>query len=110
LSRENLKSRIKNQLGLHNNEFNFYSAEIIVALQMIHEKNVIYRNLTPDNIFLDYSGHIKLIDFSFSKKFNNIQKERSYTRIGTPGYLAPEVLLGLGYNYKADIWSLGIVI
>ena len=109
-SMENLKSRIKSKLGLHNNEFNFYAAEIIVALKMIHNKNIIYRNMTPDNIFLSYTGHVVLTNFGYSKKFNNLKKDKTFTRCGTPGYLAPEILLGTGYSYKADIWSLGVTI
>jgi serine/threonine protein kinase len=72
--------------------------------------NVLYRDLKPENILIDENGHIKLIDFGFSKKLKNIKKDRAFTNCGTPGYLAPEVVTGQGYSYKADIWSIGILI
>jgi serine/threonine protein kinase len=53
---------------------------------------------------------VKLIDFGFAKQLKNIQKDRAFTNCGTPGYAAPEVMMGHGYNYKADIWSFGILI
>ena len=59
---------------------------------------------------LDREGHIKLIDFGFSKRLNDLKNDRVRTNCGTPAYAAPEVLVGAGYNYKTDIWSFGILI
>eukprot|EP00356_Strombidium_inclinatum_P000694 CAMPEP_0170511014 /NCGR_PEP_ID=MMETSP0208-20121228/66073_1 /TAXON_ID=197538 /ORGANISM="Strombidium inclinatum, Strain S3" /LENGTH=182 /DNA_ID=CAMNT_0010794517 /DNA_START=4081 /DNA_END=4629 /DNA_ORIENTATION=- len=72
--------------------------------------NIIWRDLKPENILIDKDGHIKLIDFGFAKVLKNIQKDRAFTNCGTPGYCAPEVMLDSGHTYKADIWSLGILI
>jgi serine/threonine protein kinase len=72
--------------------------------------NIIYRDLKPENILIDNAGHVKLIDFGFSKLLKNIKKDRARTICGTQGYNAPEVIMGHGYNYKADIWSIGILI
>jgi len=55
---------------------------------------------------IDSEGHIKLIDMGFSKKV----KGRTYSGLGTPGFMAPEVILGNGYSGKADVWSFGILI
>ena len=88
----------------------FYISEIILALTYLHKKNIIYRDLKPENILLDEQGHIKLTDFGLSKIVNNINKDKTYTICGTPEYVAPEVLLGKGYNKSADWWSLGIVL
>ena len=71
----------------------FYLAEIVLAVESLHSANIIYRDLKPENILLDKDGHIRLIDFGFAKQMNNIQKERTYTNCGTPGYCAPEVML-----------------
>ena len=90
----------------------FYLAEVLVAIKQLHDKNIIYRDLKPENILLDRHGHIKLIDFGFSKQMRDIRDERAHTNCGTPAYAAPEVLIGgtRGYSYKADIWSFGILI
>ena len=66
--------------------------------------------MKPENILLDREGHIKLIDFGFSKQLADLRRDRVRTNCGTPAYAAPEVLIGAGYNYKADIWSFGILI
>lgn len=63
--------------------------------------------MKPENVLLDSSGHIKLTDFGLSKASNG---KMSYTFAGTPEYVAPEVLTGKGYNFKADFWSLGVII
>jgi serine/threonine protein kinase len=70
---------------------------------------IIWRDLKPENILLDCFGHVKLIDFGFAKILENI-KDRTYTNCGTPGYCAPEVMVPIaGHTYKADIWSIGIL-
>jgi len=53
---------------------------------------------------------LKLIDFGFAKKMKDIKNDKTYTNCGTPGYCAPEVMLGeVGHTYKADMWSIGIL-
>ena len=65
--------------------------------------------MKPENILLDAQGHVRLIDFGFAKVLQDITKDRTNTNCGTPGYAAPEILMGVGYNYKVDIWSIGIL-
>ena len=74
----------------------------------MHKLNIIYRDLKPENILLDSEGHIKIIDFGFGKVVR--PELRTFTNCGTPGYCAPEVMMNLGNNYKADIWSFGVLI
>lgn len=88
----------------------FYLAEVLLGLEKLHQMNIIYRDLKPENVLIDKQGHIKLIDFGFSKQLRDIWNDRTFTNCGTPGYCAPEVMLEMGYNYKADIWSWGILI
>ena len=71
----------------------FYAAEIIVALELLHKQNIIYRDLKPENVMIDKEGHIKLIDFGFAKKLHQSNKFRTYTNCGTLGYTSPELLL-----------------
>jgi serine/threonine protein kinase len=92
----------------------FYVSELLMALRFLHKRNIIYRDLKPDNVMIDMEGHIKLIDFGFSKQFKN-GCMRTKTNCGTHGYTAPEVLTNgsshcNGYSLEADIWSLGIML
>eukprot|EP01105_Mastigella_eilhardi_P009517 TRINITY_DN2247_c0_g1_i2.p1 TRINITY_DN2247_c0_g1~~TRINITY_DN2247_c0_g1_i2.p1 ORF type:complete len:328 (-),score=60.07 TRINITY_DN2247_c0_g1_i2:123-1106(-) len=83
----------------------FFLAEIVLALEYMHNRGIIYRDLKPENIMLDVDGHVKLTDFGFSKRV----PDRTWTLCGTPEYLAPEVIQGAGHNRAVDWWSLGIL-
>ncbi|GFR97189.1 cAMP-dependent protein kinase catalytic subunit [Elysia marginata] len=85
---------------------NFYASEIIVALDYLHSKSIVYRDLKPENLLLDADGHLKITDFGFAK----IVEDRTWTLCGTPEYLAPEIILSKGHNKAVDWWSLGILI
>jgi len=78
----------------------FYAAEIITVLDILHSRNIIYRDLKPENVMIDKDGHIKLIDFGFSKKLTPSNKFRTYTNCGTVGYTAPEVLMNTNQGYS----------
>ncbi|KAJ4200709.1 CAMP-dependent protein kinase type 1 [Fusarium falciforme] len=84
----------------------FYAAEVTLALEYLHSKNVIYRDLKPENLLLDRHGHLKITDFGFAKRV----PDKTWTLCGTPDYLAPEVVSNKGYNKSVDWWSLGILI
>lgn len=90
------------------NRARFYTAELLCALECLHEYNVIYRDLKPENILLDYTGHIALCDFGLCK-LNMGSKDQTSTFCGTPEYLAPELLLGQGYTKSVDWWTLGVL-
>ncbi|KAG0169737.1 AGC protein kinase Gad8 [Apophysomyces sp. BC1015] len=87
----------------------FYTAELLCALECLHEYNVIYRDLKPENILIDYNGHIALCDFGLCK-LDMKENDRTNTFCGTPEYLAPELLLGQGYTKAVDWWTLGVLL
>ncbi|EGN98283.1 hypothetical protein SERLA73DRAFT_161121 [Serpula lacrymans var. lacrymans S7.3] len=87
----------------------FYSAELLLALEHLHELDVVYRDLKPENILLDYTGHIALCDFGLCK-LNMKDSDTTNTFCGTPEYLAPEILTAQGYNKSIDWWTLGVLL
>lgn len=84
----------------------FYAACIFLMLEHLHERNIIYRDLKPENVMVDEEGYPKMIDFGTAKVVNG----RTYTVVGTPHYMAPEVIMGKGYGLSADYWCVGIMI
>lgn len=89
-----------------NSDSKFYVAILILILEHLHDRDIIYRDLKPENVMVDQDGYLKLIDFGTAK----IVEGRTYTVVGTPHYMAPEVILGKGYGVTADYWSLGVMI
>ena len=104
-----LLKKLRRQLSLQLQDATFYLAEVLLAIENLHNQNILYRDLKPENILLDQHGHIKLIDFGFALKLKDLKKERTRTNCGTAAYAAPEILMGTSYGYKADIWSFGIL-
>ncbi|CAJ0597677.1 unnamed protein product [Cylicocyclus nassatus] len=88
------------------NAVRFYSVEVICAFRYMHSKNIVYRDLKPENLLLSKDGHVKLSDFGLAK----VLKGKTYTICGTAEYLAPEILLKKGYNAEVDWWSLGTLV
>ncbi|KAJ3111128.1 hypothetical protein HDU96_005976 [Phlyctochytrium bullatum] len=85
----------------------YYTVELVLAMEHIHSKGIIYRDLKPENILLDRSGHIKIADFGFARALKS--DDKALTFCGTPAYMAPEIILKIGYDKAVDWWSLGIV-
>eukprot|EP00915_Cephaloidophora_sp_WS-2016_P000404 GHVH01000513.1.p1 GENE.GHVH01000513.1~~GHVH01000513.1.p1 ORF type:complete len:510 (-),score=76.48 GHVH01000513.1:1140-2669(-) len=118
----------------------FYFAESYAAIYALHQKNICYRDIKPENVVITYDGHLKFVDFGFakfleeksgssgilsrlmsSKKVDNKSCTRTYTLVGTPEYLAPEFLVqlpnrveapvgGKPHGFEVDLWGLGILI
>lgn len=84
--------------------------QLLLAVNYLHSKNIAHRDLKPENILFSKDDNIKLIDFGLSKPSMNLNgsKAKFGTVVGTPYYLAPEVLKG-DYNKECDCWSLGVI-
>jgi len=84
----------------------FYAANILEGLSYMHHRNIIYRDLKPENVLLDSEGYTVIVDLGFAK----IIKGKTYTFCGTPLYLAPEIIMQKGHDYGADHWSWGVML
>lgn len=92
---------------LGENETKIIIQQILKTIKYIHGKGIMHRDLKPENIMINpKTKHIKLVDFGLSSYFEDFMN--LHTRVGTPYYVAPEVLNG-DYNKQVDIWSIGII-
>lgn len=135
-----LYSLLRNLGCLEEDVARVYIAEVVLALEYLHSLHVVHRDLKPDNLLIAHDGHIKLTDFGLSKvglinstddlsgpavsgsslfeedqpqlSASEKQQERRKKRsaVGTPDYLAPEILLGTGHGATADWWSVGVIL
>ncbi|KAG8049316.1 hypothetical protein GUJ93_ZPchr0009g2005 [Zizania palustris] len=135
-----LYSLLRNLGCLDENMARTYIAELVLALEYLHSLNVIHRDLKPDNLLISRDGHIKLTDFGLSKvglinstddlsgpdvssvlvgdhqptdaeqRAQKREQRQKQAAVGTPDYLAPEILLGMTHGPTADWWSVGIIL
>eukprot|EP01083_Nonionella_stella_P051968 138048_1 len=84
----------------------FYSSCVVEAFDYMHQRDIIYRDLKPENLVLTSNGYLKVTDFGFAKVVPN----KTFTLCGTPDYLAPEIVTGQGHGKGVDWWTLGILI
>ncbi|GAV90923.1 Pkinase domain-containing protein [Cephalotus follicularis] len=134
-----LYSLLRNLGCLDEDMARIYMAEVVLALEYLHSLNVIHRDLKPDNFLISQDGHIKLTDFGLSKvglinstddlsgqplnstgflgddesktqPSSNREHRQKHSVVGTPDYLAPEILLGMGHGATADWWSVGVIL
>ncbi|KAL4488509.1 hypothetical protein ABPG72_013077 [Tetrahymena utriculariae] len=96
------------EIGLLNTyDSQFYIGSLLLCIEYLHTNSIIYRDIKPENIMIDYKGYMKLIDMG-TAKFLKGKSGRTFTIIGTPHYMAPEIITGKGYSYSVDLWSIGI--
>ena len=99
-----LKSRGKFDLQMSR----FYGAQVTLVLEYLHSKDIVYRDLKPENCILDTDGYLKLIDMGLSKRVAPENHYRTYTFCGTPSFIAPEMFKMTGHGKGVDWWALGI--
>ena len=99
-----LKQR-KNEQLRNKSVTQFYISFLIIILHYLNSKKIIHRDLKPDNIMIDNNGYLKIIDFGTAVFIKNYTS----TITGTAHYISPEILLGKGYSFSCDYWSVGII-
>lgn len=94
-------------LGTYDSQF--YISQLILSVEYLHNQRIIYRDIKPENIMVDQKGYLKLIDMGTAKVLSvNYGVSRTFTIIGTPHYMAPEIINGKGYSLFIDLWSIGV--
>ncbi|KAG7218791.1 hypothetical protein INR49_019720 [Caranx melampygus] len=94
--------------GLDIDRVQFYAAEVCCGLIHLHQKSILYRDLKPENILLDENGHIRISDLGLAVRLSEEGLVRG--RVGTRGYMAPEVISNNYYGMSADWWGFGCLV
>ena len=106
-----LNMKIKEQNGklFPENKILDWFTQVCLAIKHIHDRKILHRDIKSQNIFLMKNGQVKLGDFGIAKCLNQtIDKAKTY--VGTPYYLSPEIINSQPYDFKSDIWSLGVLL
>lgn len=87
----------------------FVISQIVLVLEYLHSRGIIYRDIKPENILVDGDGFLKLADFGLSKLLGDSEKDTTKTFCGTPEFISPEILRAENYGKPVDMWSLGVL-
>lgn len=101
-----VEKRKSKQRGLPHTDAAFYAACIIEALGHFHQRHIAYRDLKLENILIDEDGYCVVVDLGFAK----VVADKTFTLVGTPEYIAPEIIMSKGHDSAADYWSYGVLI
>ncbi|KAG5446546.1 G protein-coupled receptor kinase 5 [Clonorchis sinensis] len=97
-----------NATGLGENRSRFYAAEIALGLEHMHSKHIVYRDLKPENILIDDQGHVRISDLGLAVEVPLGGTVKG--RVGTAGYMAPEVVMNMRYSFSPDWFSYGCLV
>lgn len=104
-----LHSILKQKIKFSNKEIIDFSKKIFTILKLIHTEGIIHRNLKPHNILISSDYDPIITDFSIAEYYNE-SNTFSFKNCGTPGFIAPEVLYDWNYDYKIDVFSIGVTL
>ncbi|KAH8878047.1 G protein-coupled receptor kinase 5 [Schistosoma japonicum] len=99
---------MNNGSGFNENRARFYAAEITLGLQHMHAQNIVYRDLKPENILIDDQGHVRISDLGLAVYIESGGTAKG--RVGTAGYMAPEVVMNARYTFSPDWFGLGCIV
>ena len=108
LSTGNMFKYLSEHKYLSNNNVRYIISHVVMGLEALHQAGYVYRDLKHENLLLTSVGTIKLADLGFCKKLKS-DKDRTFTRCGTEGYVPPEQYQKKGVSFKGDLWALGII-
>ena len=106
LSGGDLRYQLGKKKKFTEKETKFFISNIILALEYIHCKNIIHRDIKPENLVLELNGYLRITDFGVAKINEN---DNSHETSGTPGYMAPEVILVQNHSFPSDFFALGVI-
>ena len=101
-----LRFHIAHKKTFSENQTKFIIANMVLALEYIHNKNIIHRDIKPENLVLESNGYVRITDFGVAK-IN--EEDNSSETSGTPGYMAPEVILVQNHSFPSDFFALGVI-
>ena len=101
-----LRYHIAKKKRFSERETKFFIANMLLALEYIHSKNIIHRDIKPENLVLELNGYLRITDFGVAKIK---EKDNSSETSGTPGYMAPEVILVQNHSFPSDFFALGVI-